>query len=48
MALESDYEAFSDLREALEHVAQFLEIPLGRYVAKSRLIRRITMQSRLR
>ncbi len=47
MALESDYKAFSDLREALERVAQFLEIPLGRYVAKSRLIRHITMQSRL-
>jgi Archaeal protein of unknown function (DUF651). len=46
-ALEGRHEAFGDLREALEHVARFLEIPLGRYVAKSKLIRHIMLQSRL-
>jgi hypothetical protein len=48
MALEGGYEAFGDLREALEYVARFLEIPLGRYVAKSKLIKHIELQSRLR
>jgi hypothetical protein len=48
MALEGGYEAFGDLREALEYVARFLEIPLGRYVTKSNLIRHIEVQSKLR
>ncbi len=47
MALEGRYETFGDLREALEHIARFLELPLGRYVAKSKLIRHVMLQSRL-
>ncbi len=47
-ALNGRCEVFGDLRGALERVSQFLEIPLGKYVAKSRLIKHIALQSRLR
>ncbi|MEM2232717.1 MAG: hypothetical protein QXP81_04180 [Nitrososphaerota archaeon] len=46
-ALEGRYERFGDLREALDHIAPFLEIPMGRYLSKSALIRHLTRQGSL-
>lgn len=46
-ALEGRYERFGDLREALEHIAPLLEIPMGRYLSRSALIRHLTLQGRL-